>query len=128
MAWDEWERLKADAAGQKSARGTGQLRHSDKPWTDATTVARELRSSMATGRTDLSQAHGDVAAGTTGLASAAALKTVLTSWERRLESVRDECGALAPKLRQAAKEQRGTDAGVKSDVDSVRVPDGGLRR
>uniref|UniRef100_A0AAU2V5E4 Uncharacterized protein n=1 Tax=Streptomyces sp. NBC_00003 TaxID=2903608 RepID=A0AAU2V5E4_9ACTN len=28
-----------------------------------------------------------------------ALKTVLTSWENRLASVRDECASLAPKLR-----------------------------
>ncbi|MHC0430063.1 hypothetical protein ACX6XY_07725 [Streptomyces sp. O3] len=116
MSWDEWERLKADAAA-------GQLRHSGKPWADAATAARELRASIATGRGDLRQAHGGVTAGTHGLASARALAGVLASWEKRLESVRDECGALAPRLRQAAKDQRETDARVKAGVDAVRVPE-----
>ncbi|MFP3987743.1 amino acid ABC transporter permease [Streptomyces sp. E11-3] len=129
MAWDEWEQLKADAVGRQSARGGGRLRHSGKPWTNAADVARELRTSMATGRRDLSEAHGvDVAAGAKGLASAGVLKAVLASWEKRLDSVRDECGALVPKLRQAARDQGETDARVKANADAVRVPEGGLGR
>ncbi|MDR3082893.1 MAG: hypothetical protein LBV60_18550 [Streptomyces sp.] len=52
----------------------------------------------------------------------AALKTVLTSWEARVDAVKDECGSLAPALRRVAKEQHEQDVGVKSSIDGLHIP------
>ncbi|MFF8711405.1 amino acid ABC transporter permease [Streptomyces sp. NPDC015184] len=145
MAWDEWERLKAQAAGQHPTRlridglseengpadppgggGAGTLRHRSGPWTRAAGTAGDLRTGTITARTDLRRSHEGTADGLTGLVSLGALKSVLTSWDERLGRVRDECGSLEPKLRQVAVILGEVDAEVGNSAESVTVP--GTRR
>ncbi|MFJ6698578.1 hypothetical protein ACIQM4_21235 [Streptomyces sp. NPDC091272] len=105
----------------KAADGD-RLKHSDKPWNDAATVAQSLATSMGSAKTELSAGNNGVAKGADGLASIAVLKGVLTSWDERLESARAECQSLAPKLRQASGTQGGADTDVRNKVDSVQAP------
>ncbi|MBT2526862.1 amino acid ABC transporter permease [Streptomyces sp. ISL-99] len=137
MAWDEWEQLKAEAAQRQSANmqlnqlpssggggsgGADRLKHTDKPWTDAAGIAGALRTSTATAKNELHDAHAGIESGTEGLDSVGALKGVLRSWEERLEAVRDECNYLESALRGVVKAQGASDARVKSSIDSVRSP------
>ncbi|UFQ18406.1 MULTISPECIES: amino acid ABC transporter permease [Streptomyces] len=142
MAWDEWERLKADAAGRHSTQmelnqastaaaepggggdsGAGTLRHTGKPWIRAAQTAHDLRTSTAQAKRDLSTGHVGVTSGAEGLSSLGALKAVLTSWEKRLATVRDECDALEPKLRGVARELGEVDVRVGRKADAVDLPE-----
>ncbi|MEV3874135.1 amino acid ABC transporter permease [Streptomyces sp. NPDC049906] len=141
MAWDEWEQLKTAAAERTGTRlnqapvpgggsgpaAVGGLHHSGKPWQDAAGVADELRTSTNQTLEKLGTAHDGIAGaqgasgGTEGLDSLVVLRTVLASWEKRLEVVRDECASLGPALRRTASDLKGTDSGVRSQLNSVRV-------
>ncbi|MGM9386971.1 hypothetical protein [Streptomyces antibioticus] len=48
-----------------------------------------------------------------------------TSWEKRLEAVRDECESLEPKLRAVAKDMGEYDSAVAAKTRAVHVSDGG---
>ncbi|WP_372351499.1 amino acid ABC transporter permease [Streptomyces sp. KL116D] len=140
MAWDEWEQLKASHMQMNSLQGEGgypgtsgegtggggTLKHKGGPWTKAAAAADELQTSTITARVNLRSAHEGVTTGLAGLASATALKSVLTSWNDRLGRVRDECGALEPKLRQVAVDLGEVDAQVGDKSRAVTVP--GTRR
>ncbi|MDG9716971.1 amino acid ABC transporter permease [Streptomyces sp. DH24] len=142
MAWEEWEQLKASAAERQPTRmqlnqmpadpggsapsgrengGGGRLKHSAQPWNRAAKTADDLRSSTNTTRTALTTAHEGMVRGLTGLESLAELKGVLTSWEKRLDAVRDECESLEPTLRAVGKELAGVDTGTAARVNAVRV-------
>lgn len=142
MAWDEWEQLKADAVGRHSTQmelnqapadqggsgsgssgSAGILKHTSRPWARAAGTANDLKSSTAQAKTDLNSGHAGVAAGSEGLSSLSALKTVLTSWEKRLAAVRDECDALEPKLLRVAKDMGEVDVKVGAKGDAVQLPD-----
>ncbi|MEU1502064.1 hypothetical protein [Streptomyces sp. NPDC005732] len=69
-----------------------------------------------------------MSAGPGGLAGLGVLKTVLGSWEKRLEAVRDECDALEPELRAVARDLGEVDRGVAAGVRAVPVPEGSERR
>ncbi|MDX5567113.1 amino acid ABC transporter permease [Streptomyces sp. ID05-04B] len=150
MAWDEWEQVKAAAAerhsthmqlnqlladqgggaptgGTKSGSdgGSGTLRHSNGPWTHAAGTSNELKISTESTRTSLQSGHTGVSTGAVGLGSLAALKTVLTTWEKRLEAVRDECESLEPKLRAVAKDMGELDSAVAAKARAVPVSGGG---
>ncbi|MFC8918975.1 amino acid ABC transporter permease [Streptomyces sp. NPDC057116] len=142
MAWDEWEQLKASAAEKESARmqlnqipadqgGTGTpaggtgLKHSAAPWNRAATTAKELGVSTGASKTSLTNGHAGMAGGMEGLASLAELKSVLTSWEKRLKAVGDECDALDPALRGVPKTLGGVDTATGAKADSVKTPNGG---
>ncbi|MFE4370152.1 hypothetical protein ACFRMN_18305 [Streptomyces sp. NPDC056835] len=112
----------ASAGGSGSAASSSDLEHSDGPWTTAAGVAEALRTSTTTAKGRLTSAHSGVTAATEGLSSAGVLKSVLTSWEDRLSSVRDECGTLAPKLRRVGKDLGERDAKVKSSLRGVDAP------
>ncbi|WP_159043909.1 hypothetical protein [Streptomyces sp. NRRL S-1521] len=79
--------------------------------------------STAQARTDLRSGHDGVASGSDGLTSVSALKTVLTSWEKRLAAVQDECDSLEPKLHRVAKELGEVDAKVGAKGDAIILPD-----
>lgn len=124
---ESWQRL-LDQAGQPGQSGamslasagpagsgaSGELKHSAKPWSDAAGAAHSLQTDTATAKAKLTSAHTGAQAGTAGLASMAALTSVLASWEKRLTAVHTECGALEPALRETAWAQGEVDAGVKS--------------
>ncbi|MFF6995817.1 amino acid ABC transporter permease [Streptomyces sp. NPDC008313] len=149
MAWDEWEQIKAAAAERHSTQmqlnqlpadqggstptrgakpgsdgGSGTLRHSNGPWTHAAGTADDLKISTESTRKSLQSGHTGVSTGAEGLASLGALKTVLTSWEKRLEAVRDECESLEPKLRAVAKDMGEHDSAVAAKARAVHVSDG----
>ncbi|MEU9776746.1 MULTISPECIES: amino acid ABC transporter permease [Streptomyces] len=138
MAWDEWEQLKESRgasgstavqldgrpaeAGGGAAGEAGGLRHSAKPWTRAAVTAGHLGTDTGKAKGDLSKGHAGMTAGLTGLASLAELRTVLDSWEKRLDSVRDECRSLEPKLRQVATDLGGVDTATGAKADAVHTP------
>ncbi|MFE4547985.1 amino acid ABC transporter permease [Streptomyces sp. NPDC056785] len=151
MAWDEWEQVKAAVAerhstgtqsgllpaggggsplGQGAGRdgGSGTLRHSSGPWNRAASTADALRISARSTTASLRSSHTGVSAGPGGLAGLGVLKTVLGSWEKRLEAVRDECDALEPELRAVARDLGEVDRGVAAGVRAVPVPEGSGRR
>ncbi|MGW6597947.1 hypothetical protein [Streptomyces sp. NPDC055036] len=112
----------ASAGGSSNAASEGDLKHTGRPWTTAAGVAEDLRTSTATAKSKLSSAHTGVAAGIEGLTSAGVLTSVLTSWEDRLGTVRDECGSLAPKLRQVGKDLGERDTKVRSSLQGIDTP------
>ncbi|OCC08600.1 hypothetical protein [Streptomyces sp. PTY087I2] len=75
-----------------------------------------------TSRTVLGRGHEGVGAGATGFSSAAALKSVLKSWEERLQAVRDECEQLQGNLLTVAKEMGESETAVKASLKGVHVP------
>ncbi|MEU2062163.1 hypothetical protein [Streptomyces sp. NPDC013455] len=134
MAWDEWERLKAGAAprmqidhlADPGGSGSGpDLKASKGPWTKASGVAEDLRTATDSALTDLKTAHEGVEGGTGGFASTAALNEILPTWEKRLTSVRDECGRLHGALARTGRDFGEIDPAVAGEVDGVRVPDQG---
>ncbi|MFI1223127.1 MULTISPECIES: hypothetical protein [unclassified Streptomyces] len=104
------------------AGGTGNLKYSKGPWTSASGTAGDLRTSAETSRSVLGRGHEGVEAGAAGLSSATALKSVLTSWEARLQEVRDECEQLKGTLLTVAKEMGESETAIKSSLKSVHVP------
>lgn len=138
---ESWQRL-LDQAGRPGQSGamslasagsagpagsgpdSGELKHSAKPWSDATGTVHVLGTDTAKVKATLTAAHAGAEAGTAGLASMAALTSVLTSWEKRLTAVHTECGALEPALRETAWAQGEVDAGVKSALAQYSAPSG----
>lgn len=146
MAWDEWEQLKAEAAGGPGARmslagvttdssesssgasgGKDGLKHSGGPWTSASGTAATLRTNAQTSRSRLRPAHEGVATGALGLASVAALTAVLDSWDERLVAVRGECHYLEGALSKVAKEMGETETSVDKSFNSVDAGKGDHR-
>ncbi|MGW1891687.1 hypothetical protein ACWCP6_15745 [Streptomyces sp. NPDC002004] len=149
MVWHEWDRFKSAAAQQHSVQhsartqlnrhpvgpgrpgggtsggGTGAvgLRISEGPWTRASGVARELCTSMHGGLTELKEAGAGMADGTDGVACAAALGEILSSWESRLTAVRNECERLRGSLARTGRHFGEIDHGVGARVDRVRIGD-----
>ncbi|MBT2404842.1 MULTISPECIES: hypothetical protein [unclassified Streptomyces] len=101
---------------------TGNLKHSNRPWTSASGTAGDLRTSTETSRLALGPGHEGVEAGAAGLSSVVALKSVLTSWEERLQAVRDECEQLKGTLLTVAKEMGETETAIETSFKGV---DGG---
>lgn len=116
-------RALADEAGAEpgtSGAASGErLRHSDGPWTRAAGGAEVMRTQMAYVKAEFATAHEGVAGGGEGLSAVAVLATVRTSWERRIEAARDECGSLAGRLRAVARTQGEHDAAVRSALAGV---------
>ncbi|MFR9797181.1 amino acid ABC transporter permease [Streptomyces sp. MS06] len=140
MAWDEWERLKADAAqrmqidhladpgggggGGPSGSFGGSapdLVASKGPWLKASGVAQELQTTTKSGLTDLKTAHEGLKGGTGGFASTAALNEILPTWENRLASVRDECDRLQGALTRTGHDFGEIDPAVAREVNDVKI-------
>ncbi|OAR24943.1 hypothetical protein A8W25_17005 [Streptomyces sp. ERV7] len=112
------------SAGPANSGPSGELKHSAKPWSDAAGTAHALGTDTAKVKGTLTTAHAGAEAGTAGLASMAALKSVLASWDKRLTAVHTECGSLEPALRETAWAQGEVDAGVKSALAQYSAPAG----
>ncbi|MFJ6612754.1 hypothetical protein ACIQPT_21035 [Streptomyces sp. NPDC091289] len=104
------------------AGGTGNLKYSKGPWTSASGTAGDLRTRTETSRSVLGRGHEGVEAGAAGLSSVTALKAVLTSWEERLKTVRDECEQLKGTLRTVATEIGETETAIKTSFKGVHGP------
>lgn len=105
--------------GAAGAAPGERLRHSDGPWTRAAGGAEVMRTQMAYVRTEFETAHEGVAGGGAGLSAVAVLGSVRTSWERRIEAARDECGSLVGRLRAVATTQGEHDGAVRSGLAGV---------
>lgn len=113
----------AGGPGAPGAKGaTGVLKHEAQPWTTAAAAAGAIRTQTASANAKLASAHEGVDSGVAGLASLGALKTVLTSWERRLGAVRDECGYLDPVLKRVATDQGEYERTLRSSFQQAAPP------
>ncbi|MFC9747179.1 hypothetical protein [Streptomyces niveus] len=109
----------ADEAGGAGGASGERLRHSDGPWTRAAGGAEVMRTQMSCLRAEFETAHEGVPGCGNGLSVVAVLDTVRTSWERRIEAARDECGSLGSRLRAVAKTQGEHDGAVRSGLAGV---------
>lgn len=118
-------RALADEAGAgpgASGVASGErLRHSDGPWNRAAGGAEVTRTQLAYVKAEFETAHEGVAGCAEGLGVLAVLGTVRTSWERRIEAARDECGSLAGRLRAVAVTQGEHDTAVRSGLAGIDV-------
>ncbi|MFD3487670.1 hypothetical protein [Streptomyces sp. NPDC058665] len=126
-------RALADEAGagpEVSGAGPGErLSHSDGPWTRAAGGAEVMRTQLACLKAEFETAHEGVAGGGEGLSVVGVLATVRTSWERRIEAARDECGSLAGPLRAVARTQGEHDTAIGSGIAAVDAAvDAGVAR
>ncbi|MFJ4337951.1 hypothetical protein [Streptomyces sp. NPDC088915] len=112
-------RLASAAPEAGPGGGTGTLKHRGGPWTSASGTADDLRTSTEASRSALGPGHEGVEAGAAGLGSVAALRAVLTSWEDRLRTVRDECDRLSGSLLTVAKEMGETETAVEKSFGSA---------
>ncbi|WTA90686.1 hypothetical protein OG323_17510 [Streptomyces cyaneofuscatus] len=108
------------------AGGGGDLKHSDGPWMRAAGGAEGLVAHLGPVKAELGRAHQGLTAGAGELSALAELGTVRASWERRIETARDECRSLAGKLRAVTATQSEVNEAVKGSFDRVRVAGPGL--
>ncbi|MEV6395024.1 hypothetical protein AB0M39_09650 [Streptomyces sp. NPDC051907] len=94
----------ATSPGAGGGEDAPDLKTDQGPWTKASGVAGQLRTSTSSSLTDLTTASEGVAGGTAGFASTTTLTSVLDSWKDRLTAVRDECGRLQGALYGAGKD------------------------
>ncbi|WP_208298646.1 hypothetical protein [Streptomyces liangshanensis] len=109
----------AGAGGGAGSGGAADVRHSAGPWSRAAGAAEALRTHLGQVRPELASAHAGLAGGTEGLAVAEVLRTVRTSWERRIDAAAGECGSLAGSLRAVAKDLGESDTAVRSALARV---------
>ncbi|MEU9622338.1 MULTISPECIES: hypothetical protein [unclassified Streptomyces] len=108
----------SDPVGEAGGGGD-VLKHSDGAWLRAAAGAEGMHTHLGPVKSELETAHEGLLAGTAGLTALAELGAVRESWERRFESARGECGALAGKLRAVARTQGGTDETVRASFAPV---------
>lgn len=106
--------------------GGGDLKHSDGPWLRAAGGAEGLVAHLGPVKAELGRAHQGLAAGAGELSALAELGAVRASWERRIETARDECRSLTGKLRAVAATQSEVNGAVKGFFGGVRVAGGGV--
>ncbi|MFH8360334.1 hypothetical protein ACH4FV_12150 [Streptomyces anulatus] len=136
MAWDEWEQIKADVAGNGSAHmqlnqapaegGTtagstsGDLKSNRKTWVKAGEGVTGLKGGVGKALTKLADAQtglGD----TTGSQSAAAQKKVYDSWKKYVSDVSGRCEALGGLLSGAGHDLSKSDEEAKAELEKLKV-------
>ncbi|MFG2870125.1 hypothetical protein [Streptomyces sp. NPDC048338] len=116
--------LASTAPEPGTAGGRQKLEHSGGPWTSASGIAGELRTSTGTSRSALGPGHEGIEASAAGFASVAAVRSVLKSWEDRLAAVRDECDQLEGALLKVAKEMGETEVAIEKSFQAAGGNDG----
>ncbi|MFJ8546962.1 hypothetical protein ACIRFH_34315 [Streptomyces sp. NPDC093586] len=132
MAWDEWERLKAEAAERGGTRmqlnqlpadqggSTGDLVSDKAAWNKAGTDIGSLREDI--GKATAKLKDGQTGLGSdTGCLTAAAQKDVYSSWETYVEKVSGRCGKLSGLLAKAGSDQLKTDQAVEAEIAKLVV-------
>ncbi|WP_370739805.1 hypothetical protein [Streptomyces sp. EN23] len=112
----------AGAAESAGAAGGGDLRHSRGPWLRAAAGADQLVTLLGPVKSELEVAHQGLTVGAGALSALAELGTVRTSWERRIEEARKECGSLGGKMRAVVQGQTQANETVRSGFDGVKTP------
>ncbi|MEU0162945.1 hypothetical protein ABZ154_30115 [Streptomyces sp. NPDC006261] len=116
-----WWWVEPRGGTEGSGGGGGDLKHGDGPWLRAAGGAEGLVAHLGPVKAELGRAHQGLTAGAGELSALAELGTVRASWERRIETARDECRSLAGKLRAVAVTQSEVNEAVKGSFDRVRV-------
>ncbi|MCQ0024173.1 hypothetical protein M4914_15230 [Streptomyces somaliensis DSM 40738] len=133
MAWDEWERLKTDAAARGSTRmqlnqhpadqGGGaseRLKSEKRVWARAGEGVRRLKDDVDKAQTRLESGQtglGD----TTGCQSAAAQKELYESWKKYVGDVGGRCGELGGLLERSGRDLQMLDASLQAELDRIKV-------
>nr|WP_031051332.1 hypothetical protein [Streptomyces ochraceiscleroticus] len=140
MAWDEWEQLKADTAGQTSpgmqlagtggggGGGQGDLRVSQKDlaavgnsafslFEDLGRYGRDAWSSSQTAAKDLKSQEYEIGG---------ALHHVQARWEKQLQSLLDACAHISNHLDYTKKAHQGDEYHVASTISSISRLDSGF--
>ncbi|WP_073948122.1 hypothetical protein [Streptomyces kebangsaanensis] len=138
MAWDEWERLKADAAargstqmqlnqfpadqGQGSPGGaaSADLKSGKRAWAKAGEDVKGLKDGIGKALTTLE--NGQAGLGdTSGCQSAAVQKELYDSWKKYVTGVSSRCGVLGGLLEQAGHDLAKPDSALKQELDALKV-------
>ncbi|MGX4688766.1 hypothetical protein [Streptomyces sp. JNUCC 63] len=139
MAWEEWEQLKAAAAGRHSGRmrlnqlpadqggtssggsgASGRLRSDKKAWSAAGEGVGGLRGNIGKALTKLEDGQTGLGKGS-GCLTAAAQKSVHASWERRVKDIGGLCDGLAGVLEKAGNDQLRTDEAIRAEIARLKV-------
>ncbi|MEV4875765.1 hypothetical protein [Streptomyces cyaneofuscatus] len=116
-----WWWVEPRGGTEGSVGGGADLKHSDGPWLRAAGGAEGLVAHLGPVKAELGRAHQGLTAGAGELSALAELGSVRASWERRIETARDECRSLTGKLRVVAVTQSEVNEAVKGSFDRVRV-------
>ncbi|GAA4702714.1 hypothetical protein GCM10023324_66980 [Streptomyces youssoufiensis] len=126
----EWAELKGEAStrlrlasadGPGGGDAQGQLRQSQRAWSQASEGVRAVRGDLRTAMSGLSEEQrgtGSGDAGVTGLLSATAQRSVFQLWKRKVELMQRECDDVQGKMEKAAQSYYRTDDAVKDAFKS----------
>ncbi|MFE1200889.1 hypothetical protein ACFW5V_04290 [Streptomyces sp. NPDC058762] len=135
MAWDEWERLKADVAtrggsahmqinhvadpgGSTTSSVTGGLKSTKAAWNQAGEGVGGLREGISKALTKLAEGQqGLVNDG--GCLTVGAQQDVYGSWDRYVKSVGERCGSLKEVLEKVGHDLLLTDEGVRAALGNI---------
>ncbi|MEU6618100.1 hypothetical protein R1Y80_17585 [Streptomyces sp. JL1001] len=138
MAWEEWERLKQDAAGQQGTRMqlnqyvagdgsgsgtssvTGGVKSTKKAWNDAGAGVGALREPIGKAVGQLQDGQKGLGA-TDGCLTAGAQKSVHTSWDRYVKAVGKRCGSIKEVLEKTGHDLLMTDEAVTAELNSIKT-------
>ncbi|GGX62045.1 hypothetical protein [Streptomyces minutiscleroticus] len=137
MAWEEWERLKADASAHGSAQmqlnqvadsGNGapggaaseRLKSDKKAWAKAGEGTKGLKDDIGKALTQLENGQAGLG-GTEGCQSAAAQKELYDSWKKYVGDVSSRCTELGGLLEQSGHDLAGTDDQLKAELDRIKT-------
>ncbi|MEW2067681.1 hypothetical protein [Streptomyces sp. NPDC007346] len=136
MAWDEWERIKADAAangpahmqlnqapsqgGTQAGPASEDLKSDKKSWVQAGEGVTGLKTGVGKALTKL--ADGQAGLGDTGGSrSAAAQKELYDSWKKYVSDVNGRCDALGRLLQKAGHDLSKPDQEVEAELERLEV-------
>lgn len=124
----------AGAAGARAEATSGPvdcgepLQHSAGPWGRVAGAVGRLRTDTEMVERELLRTHEGLTdpghPGMAELASAAAVRDLLASWEARLSAVREECACLVPALSVVAGELPDSDKAIGLEKRPVPAPRG----
>ncbi|MFE2035392.1 hypothetical protein ACFXBB_19490 [Streptomyces scopuliridis] len=143
MAWDEWERLKADAAergstqmqlnqhpadpgGGTPAGGTPadtaseDLKSDKKAWVTAGEGVRGLKDGIGKALTTLDDGQAGLG-DTGGCQSAAAQKELYDSWKKYVGDVSGRCDELGGLLERSGHDLAKPDQSLKDELDKLKL-------
>ncbi|MEV3861145.1 hypothetical protein AB0J38_43415 [Streptomyces sp. NPDC050095] len=147
MAWDEWEQLKADAAGRQSTHmqlnqldpgdgggsaalpgSTGDLKVTDadlnKIGSSAHTLYNQLWDKARVSIPSSDTAAGDLSG--QGFALGGGLKHVSNRWDEQLKSLMDACAQISNHMQVTKKVHAGDDHYIQRQMSSIDALDAGF--
>ncbi|WP_338057684.1 MULTISPECIES: hypothetical protein [Streptomyces] len=138
MSWDEWEQLKAEAAGRRADRmqlnqlpasgpsgggsggSSGALRTQKKAWSQAGEGVNGLKSDISRGLKKLEDGQSGVE-DASGCRSAAAQKELYDSWKAYVGRLSGRCGTLGGLLERAGHDLAMTDKAIEEEFAKVKA-------